>query len=284
MKPNFIIGGITSLLAACGPSAPEKRFQQAMSDSVITESPSYLISEHYIKGKTKDLPSAVGFLEMYTKQRNGYVERSETTREILGEHKIQLSADTAALISNYRMVADLTLRIPFYLLDSSLYHANALLSYVDKRTLQNHKAEVELIGAELNQITHENLANNLNENNPKTPATPANALVRTEKTESHLLAANEALVSKLNLQEKITYATLHVSLYEEEKTQVERHVILEELTPYEPPFYHKIWTSFKIGAIGLEKIILGLVSLWAWILGAWIIYKYYYNWRRNFSK
>jgi uncharacterized membrane protein required for colicin V production len=72
-------------------------------------------------------------------------------------------------------------------------------------------------------------------------------------------------------------------LYEEEKTEIEKHLILEQLKPYEPGFLSKLWGSIQEGARGLESLILGIVSLWAWILAAWLSYKAYKHFRRNLA-
>jgi hypothetical protein len=291
MKTKLMLGGFISLLAACGPSAEEKskaellasekRFDLAMTDSVIAEAPAYLISEHHLKGKTKDLNHAVEFLEMYTKQRNGYVENSTTTREILGESSLQISEDTLAKMSNYRMVAELKLRIPYYLLDSAMLHSSSLLSYVDQRSLSNYHAEADFIANGLNQATHEIMIETEDQAVQQTKPKHQTRLVQTERKKQHLLQANAAQIDNLKLQEKVMYATLNISLYEEEKTEIEKHLILEQLKPYEPGFLSKLWGSIQEGARGLESLILGIVSLWAWILAAWLSYKAIKHLRRN---
>jgi hypothetical protein len=291
MKTKLMLGSFVALLAACGPSAEqkskaellssEKRFDLAMTDSVIADAPAYLISEHHLKGKTKDLNHAVEFLEMYTKQRNGYVENSTTTREILGESSLQISEDTLAKMSNYRMVAELKLRIPYYLLDSAMLHSSALLSYVDQRSLSNYHAEADMIANGLNQATHEIIMeeerNDVLQSKPKHQT----KLVQTERKEKHLLQANAAQINNLKLQEKIMYATLNISLYEDEKTEVEKHLMIDQIKPYEPGFFSKLLGSFQEGARNLERLVLGLASLWAWILAAWLSYKAFKHFRRN---
>lgn len=291
MKSKLILGGCISLLAACGPSAEEKskaeilasekRFDLAMTDSVVTDAPAYLISEHHLKGKTKNLTKVVAFLEMYTKQRNGYVENSETTREILGESQFQISEDTLAKISNYRMVADLKLRIPFYLLDSAMLHTTSLLNYVDKRSLSNYNAETDLIDNLVTRASHEKMAETEQKNAVQKNSKPSTVLVQTERKEKHLEKANNAQIKELKLQEKIMYATLNISLYEDEKTEVEKHLMIEQLKPYEPGFFNKLYDSIKQGANSLEALFLGIVSMWAWILAGWLGYKAIKYVRRN---
>ncbi|OYU94494.1 MAG: hypothetical protein CFE21_15930 [Bacteroidetes bacterium B1(2017)] len=294
MKPTLFLGSIVSLLAACGPSAEEKskaelfraeqRFEDAMTDSVMSDAPSYLISKHQLKGKTKDLNKAVEFLEMYAKQRKGYVENSTTNREILGQSSLQISADTLAQISNYRMVAELTLRIPYFLLDSALQQTSSLMSYVDERTITNHNAEIEMIDATFQQASHETSIENSQKTMSKSNLKAETVLAQTNRNQNHMEQANQARVQTLKLQDKIMYSTLHISLYEEEKTQVEKHLVLEQLKAYEPNFFLKLWASILEGAKGLEKMILFLVSIWSWILAAWVSYKAFYIWRRNFAR
>jgi hypothetical protein len=291
MKPKLLLGSAISLIAACGPSAEEKskrmiaesenRFEQAMQDSVLSAAPSYLISEHTLKGKTKQLVKGVEFLEMYTKHQKGYVEKSEIRREDLGQKEMRISRDTTAIISNYRLVADLTLRIPYYAMDSTMLLCRSMMEYVDFRGITNINAETDLIGHTLDQASNEKLIENDQKTSKQNTIKPSIEMAKQEKSEAHLMAANNARIAKLKLQENILFGTLHVSLYEDEKNQIEKSLLLEEIRPYEPNIFIKIGNSLKEGAKGLETMVLFLSSIWAWILAGWLSYKAYYHWRKN---
>lgn len=272
MKPTLMLGSVLSLLAACSQSPEqmakamrqdsEERFESAMQDSVFSEVPPYLVSEHRMRGKCSDVAASVAYLENYTRARKGFVEQSELNAELIETRELRIAKDSTATISKYKPVAELKLRIPFYLLDSALLEAGNQLVFMDSRGVSNVLAENKVYG---NYQTEAALESKPNDEKPfeKNP----NALLQYKRDKVERAKEQASVHSRnISLNNDIMYATLYVSLYGEERSQTDKHLLLEELVPYEPSFLEKAWSNIGYGFTQLEDLVLWIVKNWIYFV------------------
>jgi len=292
MKNLILWGSITSLLAACGPSAEEKskamqlqadaRFEAAMSDSVMLDAPAYFISEHHIRGKTKDVKLLVQEMEAYTRSKMGYVEQSEVNSEVLETKDLRLSKDAMSTLTRFRKVAELKLRVPYFLLDSAKLKTLNYISFIENSGCSNVNAEVDMIAGNAQQGMYENevmKAEKTHGSNKSATVTLQQMANEKEYKEN----AQQLKRNNLQLQEAVMFATLNISVIGEEETYLEKQLMMAELQPYEPGFFEKMFHQFIAGFEGLKSFILWLVGLWVPLLfialGVW----QWKKWKRLFA-
>jgi hypothetical protein len=292
MKTKLIIGSVLTLVAACGSSAEktskllqdeEVQFEKAMNDSFLVDGPNYFITEHQIRGRTKDIQKSILILENFTKSKKGYIQKSQLLSTPINNQEIRFSKDSLAKITEYQMQAELTLKIPYFQSDSALQVALNQFDFVDSRTISNESVKANYFENLLSIDNSEKLEKESKTWENKKAKTASNYLVQTETTKNNLEEGKQAKVANLKLEENIIYATLLVSIYEQPKIVRENVFIPSAIEPYQPNFFEKAGASLISGMEILESLILVILKNIIWILALISTVYLYKKWKHKLS-
>ncbi|MCF8254561.1 MAG: hypothetical protein K9H61_06925 [Bacteroidia bacterium] len=292
MKTKLIIGSVLTLLAACGSSAEktskllqeeEDQFNKAMNDSLMVDGPTYYITQHQIRGRTKDIQKSILVLENFTKSKKGYIQNSQLQSKAINSQEIRFSKDSLAKITEYQMQAELILKIPYFQSDSALLIALNQFDFVDSRTITNESVKANYLENLLSIENSEKLENESKSWENKTSKTASNYLVQTESTKINLQEAKQAKIANLKLEENIIYATLLVSIYEQPKIMRENVFIPSAIEPYEPNFFEKAGASIISGLEIFETIVLLILKNMVWVLALISTVFLYKKWKNRLS-
>ena len=202
---------------------------------------------------------------------NGFVEFTELKSETLWTQLVAHSEDSSLEIIHYRVVNNMTLRVPNTELDSTLRAIGKLAEFLDFRII---KAENVTLSMKEKQLA----ANRLKKYDSRVSNAidnKGNRLSDISEAEENRLNRQEQsdnnLIEELSLKDKIDYSTIQIEMYQRSstlKTIVESE---KEVEPYSSSFGTRLMNGVKTGWKILEFIVLAFVNIWSILLIAAVI-------------
>jgi hypothetical protein len=253
---------------------------QAMADSIITNqevisSSAAVVSKDTtrkfirtadLKFRVKDARWSTLKVEDIVGAHKGFVEFTELRSETLWTQLVAHNEDSSLEIIHYRVVNNMTLRVPNTELDSTLRAIGKLAEFLDFRVI---KAENVTLSIKEKQLA----ANRLkkydkrvstaidNKGNRLSDITDAeeNRLNRQEQSDNNL-------IEELTLQDKIEYSTIQIEMYQRSSTMKTIVESEKEVEPFKESFGTRLMNGVKTGWKILEFIVLAIVNTWSIIL------------------
>ncbi|MBI5540263.1 MAG: DUF4349 domain-containing protein [Bacteroidia bacterium] len=253
---------------------------QVMADSVITnqevisssaaveskDTTRKFIRTADLKFRVKDARWATLKIEDIIGAHNGFVEFTELRSEPMGTQIVAHSEDSSLEIIHFRVINNMTLRVPNTELDSTLRAIGKLAEFLDFRII---KAENVTLSIKEKQLAANRLkkydnrvANAIdNKGNRLSDISYAeeNRLNRQEQSDNNL-------IEELSLKDKIEYSTIKIEMYQRSSTM---RTIIEsekEVEPYTTSFGVRFMNGVKTGWKILEFIVLAIVNTWSILL------------------
>ena len=251
-------------LAACGNANRRGNFETVKADAVpaaaaadsagVTTTPGYrkIIREADVRGRSANTIQAVAQIERLVRASGGTVEESHTERVYGETTTFYYKADSQKQAQAYTITANMTLRVPARRLDSVMEQLPALISVVDSRTLAQK------------DITSRYVANELKNEPP-----PAGSIRKEEARnkveqwkyeDTRREQAIDRLAENMDLDDKVQFATLTVSLTQPE--QYLQQVIANTGVLTGNTAGLKLYAAINNGADLLLALLLALVSIW----------------------
>lgn len=273
-------GSYSETSAAKSEEESQDMSNQVMADSIITNqevisSSAAVVSKDTtrkfirtadLKFRVKDARWATLKIEDIIGAHNGFVEFTELRSEPMGTQTVAHSEDSSLEIIHYRVINNMTLRVPNTELDSTLRAIGRLAEFLDFRII---KAENVTLSIKEKQLAANRLkkydnrvANAIdNKGNRLSDITYAeeNRLNRQEQSDNNL-------IDELSLQDKIDYSTIQIEMYQRSSTM---RTIIEsekEVEPYKTSFGTRLMNGVKTGWKILEFIVLAIVNTWSILL------------------
>lgn len=289
MKTNLYVAAAAALLftTGCQQAGNYEAMQQTRAtvpDKALPAADSsterQFIRSADMKFRVEDVRDAARRIETITRDAGGFTTYAHIESHEEGKTLVPLSNDSAIEALQYTLTGDMTIRIPYTRLDSSLQAIAALADYLDQRTL---RAEDVALQIRANRMTREragNSAGTIREASAKqgsklSEKTAVEALAYERRKES-----DDAGIANLNLQDQVNYSTVSLSLYQ--RQEIRRSVIANPaaMTGYRPHFWLRVTDALKTGWHLLQDLLILLVRLWLFILAGIMLYLLY----RKFGK
>ncbi|OFX37037.1 MAG: hypothetical protein A2X08_12005 [Bacteroidetes bacterium GWA2_32_17] len=219
-----------------------------------------------LKFRVKDARRATLKIEDIIGNHNGFVTYTELKSEPLYTEVIQQSEDSSIEIIHYRVVNDMTLRVPNTELDSTIRAIGVLAEFLDYRIIKAEDVSLSILSKQLaakrlkkynQRITNaiDNKGNRLND----ISQAEDNKLNRQEQSDNNL-------IDELSIKDRIDYSTIQINLYQRAstiKTIIESE---KETEPYTTGFGKRFMNGVNTGWKILEFIVLAIINTWSILL------------------
>ncbi len=253
---------------------------QVMADSVITnqeiisssaaavskDTSRKFIRTADLKFMVKDARWATLKVEDIVGAHNGFVEFTELKSETLWTQMVAHSEDSSLEIIHYRVVNNMTLRVPNTELDSTLRAIGKLAEFLELRVIKAENVTLSIKEKQLaaNRLKkYDNRVSNAidNKGNRLSDISEAeeNRLNRQEQSDNNL-------IEELSLKDKIDYSTIQIEMYQRSSTMKTIVESEKEVEPYTTSFGIRLMNGVKTGWKILEFIVLAIVNTWSILL------------------
>lgn len=228
-----------------------------------------------LKFKVKDIPQATQTIEDIIIQNKGFIINS-TINNNPRVNTINISKDSALVIYYNNLAANLELRVPHQILDSTLRQIAPLATLIDYRTVEARDVTVQLMSEKMKQERlakkQQRMSNTIGSRSGKLEE----AMDAEDRLDNALESADNAKLSEYTTNDQIAYSTIYINLYQDQssyKEIVQRDI--ESMSAYRPGFGSQMADALADGWSVICAVFLFLVSIWPiYIVVAIVVFAY----------
>ena len=221
-----------------------------------------------IRFKVKNVAHATYKIEDITRKFNGFVTYTSLNSRIDETSRRKISEDSILLTTYYTVENTITIRVPAKKLDTTLKEISQFVSYLDYRNLNANDVRLQILSNKLEKIRLErynlrmsNISNSGNANYMDDKAYIEENILQKQAEK------DRALIEDLSLEDQIEYATITLSIYQNEEAIHEMIANEENIDDYRPSVGSRLTESLKAGWYFIEDVFVGLVAAWPlWII------------------
>jgi hypothetical protein len=291
LKQISIVGAIAICITSCGNrySAESKSLNENAADSTGTGIPSSSANQSFPDQRkfirTADLKFKVGNviatsyeIEDIVCQNKGFVTNTSLTNNITNTETVQITADSILQTVHYNMSNDIVIRVPNQQLDTTLKSIATLIGFIDYRVIKAEDVTLNELSNTLTQkrtTQHFSRITNAIDNKGKKLN---DVLDAEDKLIGKEQEADDALVANLDLNDKVKYSTVKISLYQNQAMKCEMLPATKTVKPYQPSFISLLGEALLSGWEMLQELILAIMKVWPVVLlcvGVYFLVKNY---------
>lgn len=213
-----------------------------------------LIKTANLQFRVADVEKATVKIEQIAYRFGGFILKSGITKKTVQANTSRVNNDTVLEVGIAKIENNITLRVPQFLLDSTLARFSELWIELDERTVTAQDVTIDYLANELRAKIHQKTAVNINkaaQNNN----TRLNDVVNAEQTANQFLEVSiQKQVDNLTLQDRVDYATVTLKIYQDDLLY-KKKIASYTLEDYEPGFGSDFVDALAFG----WKIILGFI-------------------------
>lgn len=279
MKTKLLVAFVALLCMACGSSREEmEAYEKAKADSVmaisgVDLSSSAAVEKHNnssrkflrtadIKFKVGDVIKSTYYIENVVNKFGGFVTYTNLYSTINDVSSIKCSEDSLLKTTHYTVNNSITLRVPNTQLDTTLKSIALVVDFLDYRLIKADDVALQILS---NQLTQKRAtkgeAETVITTNKKGRAIEKMVVTNSVPIDRQEQADN-AYVNNLDLNDKVNYSTVTLTLYQNESIKSEKCFVAKNIEEYESSFFEKLGQSLLQGLSFLQGFILLVVKLW----------------------
>ncbi|MDI3318878.1 DUF4349 domain-containing protein [Pinibacter soli] len=279
LKQISIVGAIAISIISCESrySSESKSLDANAADSTATGIPASLANQSFpdqrkfirtavLKFKVDNVVTTSYKIEDIVCKNKGFVTYTNLTNNIANTETVQVTADSLLQTVHYNMSNDIEIRVPNQELDTTLKSIATLIGFIDYRIIKAEDVTLNELGNTLTQkrtTQHFSRITKAIDNKGK----KLNDMLDAEdKLIGKEQEADDALVANLDLNDKVKYSTVKISLYQNEAVKSEMLTAEKSIRPYRPSFISLLGESLLSGWEMLRELILAIIKVWPVIL------------------
>jgi Domain of unknown function (DUF4349) len=233
-----------------------------------------------VKSKVKNAEQATYKIEQITKQFGGFVTNSHLESRVLNDHETPISSDSVMQVSSVQISNSIVLRVPNQCLDTLLMELGSLYTFLDSRTVSSNDVTLDFIKNQLKAQIRDNAVKRIqaasdNKGEKLDDMTNAESSIMGMKD-----AAIDHQIANLETDYNIEYSNVNLEIYQGEIIVRAMKVNPSVLVATSNIGYRFV-TALKNGGEILVDVLIGIMNMWAIILGAglawWLFRKYRYT-------
>ncbi len=192
--------------------------------------------------------------------QGGFVIQSHLNSNIESQKTTPISRDSALQTIRFSTHCQLTLRVPYTRLDTTLRALGRLAAFLQSRNVQAEDVSLQLLEKELIRLREGRYQAELTET-PENPNAP-----KPERTRDSRATNDQARIETLKIEDQIRYSTIHIELYEQPRVQ-QSMVANTDVAMPQSPLGLRLREALAGGAELLLSLLVGIVHLWSvWLL------------------
>lgn len=231
--------------------------------------------------KVKDVVQSTYSIENAVATHGGYVTHTHLESRITDQDETKISSDSTLITTRYEMTNDITLRIPNTQLDPVLTEIAKEMDFINERTIDADDVTLQLLANKMAQKrsseTEKRMATGIDSKGKKLDQVMQAEETLAQKKEEN----NQHQLANLDLQDKVSYSTLTLHIYQNEALRREKIGNLINRATDGPHLGTQVWQNFTSGWYFVENVIAFLVLLWPLLLGASLGWFGYRKWVRK---
>lgn len=234
-----------------------------------------------LKFRVDDVVESTYAIEDFTARHNGYVEKTNLASTVNSQTEIRISEDSSMQITDFTVMNTITLRVPFQKMDTLLKDIATTVEYLDYRNIKARNVSFDLLSNQLTQLRSERMQQRVGNAVATSNSTATDKTTAAEALAQQEQSADEALIENKRMEDKISYATIELQLYQKNEQHYHKMAIVPAVDEYQPGFGTRVATAFETGWNMLMEFLLLLARLWVLLLFALIGYYLYRRSKKN---
>lgn len=214
-----------------------------------------------IRFKVNDVQKSTTHIEDIVRKNKGYVAYTHLVSTTENTDQQQVSKDSNLVVTYYTVSNTITIRVPNYLLDTTLREIGADVVFLDHRTIKADDVSISYLENQLGQRRY-------NGSKPRFVAGAKQKDVNDTKVLSILQQEqqDEYYIANKRLDRDIRYSMVTLELYQ--SPTLHREIVSRpvELKAYHAGLWSRIGDSLQQGWYLFEDFIVFIIRLWGLIL------------------
>lgn len=266
-----------------GPQAPIASEYVSSSSAVIgkADSARQLIRTAALRFKAKDLIKASYAIEDIVAQQDGFVASTTLKSEVNYTRNVSISRDSSLVSTYYTLSNDMQLRVPARRLDATLKEIAKWVDYLDYRNITCEDVSLSILS---NKLARQRAAKQEGRLGHAIDAhgRKLDEIVEAEQTLADKQErADNTLLNNLQLKDQVAFATIHLTIYQDQTVKREMCANEENIQAYRTGFGTRLAEALQEGGSIILSFILFIARLWAFLLMGGAIFITHRWYRKN---
>ena len=215
-----------------------------------------------LRFRVTDVVTATLAVEDIVGAHRGWVTRTTLRNEPRGQEVIAVSADSSVEITRFRLLNQITLRVPNAELDSTLRQIGRLVDVFDHRTILADDIRLRMMAnamAVRRAKAHSlHVAQAIDDQGRKLRET----LAAEEALQASDEKRDQGILNNLELADRVAHSTVTLDLYQRDLTRKEMIANERNIDAYRPSLWSRVVRGLKDGWELVELTVAGLATIW----------------------
>lgn len=257
-------------VAADMSEAATDSFAQMITSSVTkanNDSTKKFIRTANVNFRTKDVVKTTYGIEALAMQNGGYIENSDIHNRIIEENTVQISKDSAYKITEQILSADMIIRVPVRLLDSTLKQISVYIEHLNSRNLNAENVTLKYLSEDIQQRRAQQSEKRLDSLQGRKTGDIGDFIDAEDSRYLRQLNADAARLAMMEIEDKINFSTIELSISENKKTVKAIVPYSKDVDTYRSDFVLRVGNAFQNGwNIFLEFVLVFIAAWWLWLI------------------
>lgn len=255
----------------------EKQLMTSSAARLYNDSLHKFVIRSNVKFKVDDVYKSTLKVENITGKMDGLVINSNLSSNVQSNYTQKVSADSILEITEFYRNINMTIKVPSKNLEQFLLSIASEISFLNYRNIHAEEVTIQLRAHEWMKEQFKNYQEEIrkisvpdNNKNTLSELEKIKALYRQKEIEK------DRLVEHWKLQDDIEYSLVTIKMYGRDQKQIKKFAISDDIEKYEPGFWSKTYSAFAKGWNGIQKVFIGLITIWpVFLIGiiVWLIIK-----------
>ncbi|WP_264509994.1 DUF4349 domain-containing protein [Flavobacterium sp. N1719] len=215
-----------------------------------------------VRIRVKDVVQSTQRIENAVSSAGGMITHTKMESVVDDRKETVISQDSVLVTQQYHTENEMILRVPNAQLNTVLQSISKEVEYVDYRTIDAENVTAQFLANELEQQRKKESSTRLQKGIDQRSA-KLNQVVEAENAREVKASEKDTkIIENIQLNDKASYATLALKLYQNSAIKQERLARMEISERLRPSFGFRAWQNVKTGWFALESTLSFLLLFW----------------------
>lgn len=230
-----------------------------------------LVKTADLKFKVSNVEIATYEIEKITRKYDGFIVNSDLSSSKTLFTSIPVSSDSLKQVFSFQVQSYISIRLPFYYLDSALADFSDLFVFLDYRKVRADDVTTTFLRNKFRALHKEEFNQRIKraiDEKGKRLNDVVNAEEQVLSTADRMI---EDKIANYTLQDRVNYSTIELNIYQ--NSEIYEEVIADNsIQKYQPSIGMRFAQAFKRGWNLLLNLFIGISHLWSLILIGIVVY------------
>lgn len=265
---NESAGNFSSEIAVADSTVVSAHAEDAVSDAATMHvKDKKFIKTADVNMEVNDVYDATVFIEKALKDLGGFVTSSRLNAQVISEETFNTSDENATMVRKFQTENAMQVRVPTEKLGDFLNFINDKKVFLNSRVILAEDVTANIKLAELEEKRNAKTGENISQLKTTTQ--------KVNMANNNMGEGNEQKVSQFVMNDQLKYSTVDIYL-KEPKVRIAEIAVTNSKNidnKYKSNFFYESKNAFVEGFYMIQRIIVGLVSIWPILLiGSMILY------------